>query len=243
MADTTDSTSTPQATPPQPPAAADPAALAAEVAKLRAKNEELLGEKRRLSSRLGDLPDDVDPRQLWADRQAAETQRLEAEGNYRQAREQLEQQYRDSEAKLKSRIDELEAEIRQLRVLGPAATALSEHVHGADEVLKLHLKPEQLATEADGSVVVVDGYNRTPVAEWARATLPQWRLKAPKPAGTGAPIGGSGGAGAAASSLPAGFKNPWARETFNLTEQGEIARRDPGLAQQLRAAAAAANKR
>ena len=233
MADTTDSTSTPQATPPNPPAAADPAALAAEVAKLRAKNEELLGEKRKLSSRIGDLPDDVDLRQLWAERQAAETQRLEAEGNYTQARQQLEQQFRDSEAKLKARIDELEAEIRQLRVLGPAATALSEHVHGADEVLKLHLRPEQLATEADGSVVVVDGYNRTPVAEWARANLPQWRLKAPKPAGTGAPPGGSA-AGGADSALAAGA-NPWL--SGNLTQQVELANRDPEAAMRLAQAA------
>ncbi len=238
-AETTPET-TPQATPPNPPVTADAAALAAEVARLRGKNEELLAEKKRLAGRLADLPEDVDPRQLWAERQAAETRRLEAEGNYIQAREQLEQQYRDSEAGLKTRIAELEAEIRQLKVLGPAAAALSEHVHGPDEVLKLHLQADQLATEADGSVVVVSGYNRTPLAEWARATLPPWRLKAPRPAGTGAPIGGSGGAGAAASTLPAGFRNPWARETFNLTEQGAIARRDPGLAQQLRAAAATA---
>ena len=228
---------TPLAIPPNPPATADPAALAAEVARLRAKNEELLGEKRKLAGRLGDLPEDVDPRQLWADRQAAETKRLEAEGNYAQARQELEQRYRDSEAKLKARIEELETEVRQLKVLGPAATALAEHVHGAEEVLKLHLQPDQLATEPDGSVVVVDGYNRTPVAEWARATLPQWRLKAPKPAGMGAPIGGSGGATAGATTVPAGFKNPWAQETFNLTEQGAIAQRDPALARQLRDAA------
>ena len=233
MADTTDSTPAPQATPPNPPAAADIAALAAEVARLKAKNEELVGEKRKLSSRIGDLPDDVDLRQLWADRQAAETQRLEAEGNYSQARQQLEQQYRDSEAKLKSRIEELEAEIRQLRVLGPAATALSEHVHGADEVLKLHLKPEQLATEADGAVVVVDGYNRIPVAEWARATLPQWRLKAPKPAGTGAPPGGSAAGGA--DSALASWANPW--QTGNLTQQVELANRDPEAATRLAQAA------
>ena len=156
---------TPQAIPPNPPVTADPAALAAEVARLRAKNEELLGEKRKLATRLADLPEDVDPRQLWADRQAAETQRLEAEGNYTQARQQLEQQYRDSEAKLKARIEELETEVRQLRVTGPATSALAEHVHGADEVLKLHLRPDQLSAEPDGTVVVVDGYNRTPVVD------------------------------------------------------------------------------
>jgi len=225
---------TPQATPPNPPATADAAALAAEVAALRRKNEELIGENRKKGARLADLPEDVDLRQLWADRQAAEAKRLEAEGNYTQARQQLEQQYRDSEAKLKARIEELEAEVRQLRVLGPAATALSEHVHGADEVLKLHLQADQLATEADGTVVVVDGYNRTPVAEWARATLPQWRLKAPKPAGTGAPPGGSSAAGGGDGALPPGA-NPW--QEGNLTKQIELANRDPQLAVKLAQAA------
>jgi hypothetical protein len=222
-----------QATPPNPPATADAAALAAEVARLRGKNEELLAENRKKSARLADLPEDVDPRQLWAAHQAAETQRLEAEGNYAQARERLEQQYRDSETGLKTRIAELEAEIRQLRVLGPAATALSEHVHGPDEVLKLHLQADQLATEADGSVVVVNGYNRTPLAEWARATLPQWRLKAPKPAGTGAPPGGSS-AGGGDGALPPGA-NPW--QEGNLTQQIELANRDPQLAMRLAQAA------
>jgi hypothetical protein len=231
-AETTPET-TPQATPPNPPVTADPAALAAEVARLRGKNEELLAEKKRLAGRLADLPEDVDPRQLWAAHQAAETQRLEAEGNYAQARERLEQQYRDSETGLKTRIAELEAEIRQLRVLGPAATALSEHVHGPDEVLKLHLQADQLATEADGSVVVVNGYNRTPLAEWARATLPQWRLKAPKPAGTGAPPGGSS-AGGGDGALPPGA-NPW--QEGNLTQQIELANRDPQLAMRLAQAA------
>jgi hypothetical protein len=200
---------------------------------LRGKNEELLAENRKKSTRLAGLPDDVDPRQLWAERQAAEARRLEAEGNYTQAREQLEQQYRDSEAGLKTRIAELEAEIRQLKVLGPAATALSEHVHGPDEVLKLHLQADQLATEADGSVVVVEGYNRTPLAEWARATLPQWRLKAPKPAGTGAPPGGSS-AGGGDGALPPGA-NPW--QEGNLTQQIELANRDPQLAMRLAQAA------
>ena len=223
----------PTPTPPNPPAAADPAALAAEVARLRAKNEELVGEKRKLSSRLADLPDDVDPRQLWADHQAAQTQRLEAEGNYTQARQQLEQQYRDSEARLKARIEELEAEVRQLKVLGPAAAALAEHVHDPGVVLQLNLKPDQLSTEPDGAVVVVDGYNRTPVAEWARATLPQWMLKAPKPAGTGAPPGGSN-AGGSDGALAAG-SNPWL--SGNITQQCELANRDPDLAMRLANAA------
>ena len=231
-AETTPET-TPQATPPNPPAAADAAALAAEVARLRGKNEELLTEKKRLAGRLADLPEDVDPRQLWAAHQAAEMQRLEAEGNYTQAREQLEKRYRDSEAALKTRIAELENEVRQLKVLGPAATALSEHVHGADEVLKLHLQADQLSTEPDGSVVVVDGYNRTPLAEWARVTLPQWRLKTPKPAGTGAPPGGSS-AGGGDGALPPGA-NPW--QEGNLTQQIELANRDPQLAMRLAQAA------
>jgi hypothetical protein len=49
--------------------------------------------------------------------------------------------------------------------------------------------------------------------------------------GTGGydPAGGSGGAG--------GTNNPWKKETYNLTEQGKLLRKDPVQAKQLAAAA------
>jgi len=212
-------------------AAATDNPLQREIEALRRKNAEILDEKKKLAAKLSDLPPDTDVAALLAFKQQTEQQKLEAEGNYQEARRQLEQQFRDREAQLQQRIDSLEAEVRELRILGPAVAALADVVHDPDEVVALKLKPDQIDREPDGTVVVVDGYQRTPILDWARTNLPQYRLKAPKPAGSGAPVGRSGG------DAPAGMKNPWAHDSFNLTEQARIVRNDPDLANKLRAAA------
>lgn len=46
-----------------------------------------------------------------------------------------------------------------------------------------------------------------------------------------------GGAEGGSASVPTGIKNPWKKETFNLTKQAEIARDDPQLAATLKAQA------
>lgn len=212
--------------------AADTSALTREIEALRRKNAELLDEKKTIQRQLKDLPEGTDIQALLAFKQQTEQQRLEAEGNYQAARQQLEQQFRDREATLQARIDALEAEVRELRIVGPAVAALADAVHDPDEVVKLKLKPEQIDREPDGTVVVVDGYTRTPILDWARQALPQYRLKAPKPSGSGAPVGRAAG-----GDIPAGITNPFAAESFNLTEQARLFRTDPELYQKLKAAA------
>ena len=200
----------------------DDHALKAEIEALRRKNQELLTEKKRLAKAertLAELPEGTDVRELLSFKQQTEQQKLEA-------------QFRDREASLQARIDALEAEVRELRIVGPAVAALADAVHDPDEVVKLKLKPEQIDREPDGTVVVVDGYTRVPIIDWAKTTLPQYRLKAPKPAGSGAPVGRAGG-----GELPAGTKNPFAPESFNLTEQARIYKTDPELYARLKAAA------
>lgn len=220
-APTSDDTATP---------AAD-AALQREIEALRRKNAEILDEKKKLAAKLSDLPPDTDVQALLAFKQQAEQSQLEAQGNYAEARQKLEQQFREREAQLQARIDALEAEVKELRIIGPAVSALADAVHDPDEVIRLRLKPDQIDREPDGTVVVIDGYARTPILDWAKTSLPQYRLKAPKPAGTGAPVGRSGG------DAPAGMKNPWAGDSFNLTEQARIMRTDPELGNKLRDAA------
>lgn len=208
---------------------------------LQAKIESLIQHNQKLERQLGQakdkiraLPDGVDVDGLIKFKQEHEQAQLEQQGKYAEARQALEAQFREREAQLQQRLDALEAENRELKLIAPAVAALADTVHDPDEVIRLKLKPEQIERESDGSVVVVDGYQRTPISDWARSSLPQYRLKAPKPQGTGAPVGRSTGVG----ELPAGSKNPFSREHYNLTEQARIYKTDPDLYARLKAAAA-----
>jgi len=217
----------------QQPAAVDVEALQRSIEALEAKNRELADEKRKLRKyeRMAEkLPDGVDVDELLDFKRKAEQQQLEAQGNYTEARQALEQQFREAAAQKDQRISELEARVRELELVAPAVSALADLVHDPQLVLQTKLTADKIEREADGTVVVVDGYQRTPVQEWAR-TLPAWMQKQPKPQGSGAP------SGSGASGLPPGIKNPFARETYNLTEQARLYRTDRELYDRLKAAA------
>jgi hypothetical protein len=221
----------PVATPPATPApAVDTEALQRSVEALERKNKELISEL-RAAKKQPTVPDGVDVNELLEFKRRAEQAELESQGKYTEARQALEQQFREATAQKDQRIAELEARIRELELLTPAVSALADIVHDPDLVLKTKLNADQIEREADGTVVVVNGYQRTPVTEWARATLPAWMQKQPKPQGSGAPVGSS------TSTLPAGMKNPFSRESFNLTEQARLYRTDRDLYDRMKAAA------
>lgn len=196
---------------------------------LEKKNFELIGklQKREL---IGEVPDDYQA--LKEFKRQAEQSKLESEGKYTEARQALEQQFREVTAEKDKRIAELEARVKELELISPAVSALADIVHDPDLVLKTKLNRDQIQREADGTVVVVDGYQRTPVSDWAKQSLPSWMQKQPKPQGSGAPAGRSSG------EIPAGTKNPFAPESFNLTEQSRLYKTDRDLYERLKAAAA-----
>ncbi len=195
---------------------------------LERKNQELIAELR--AAKKSKAPDGVNVDELLELKRNHEQQQLESQGKYQEARQALEQQFREATAEKDQRITELESRVRELELVTPAVTALAEIVHDPDLVLKTKLSPDAIQREADGTVVVVDGYQRTPVSEWAK-TLPAWMQKQPKPQGSGAPTGGSNGA------IPAGMANPFSREGFNLTEQSRLFRTDRDLYDRMKAAA------
>jgi len=222
----------PVATPPATPApAADMEALQRSVEALERKNKELISEL-RAAKKQPTVPDGVDINELLEFKRRAEQAELESQGKYTEARQALEQQFREATAQKDQRITELESRIRELELLTPAVSALADIVHDPDLVLKTKLDSNQIERDPDGTVVVVNGYQRTPVQEWAKATLPAWMQKQPKPQGSGAPIGAN-----AVSDIPPGIKNPFAKETFNLTEQSRLYRTDRDLYDRLKAAA------
>jgi hypothetical protein len=212
----------------QEPAATD--AMQRSIEALERKNSELITELRSAKAKASKVPDGVNVDELLEFKRTHEQQQLESQGNYTEARQALEQQYREATAQKDQRIESLEAKVRELELIAPAVTALAEIVHDPDLVLRSKLSTDKIEREPDGTVVVVDGYQRTPVAEWAK-TLPAWMQKAPRPQGSGAPSAGSN-----AGQAPLG-KNPFTTETFNLTEQSRLFRTDRDLYDRMKAAA------
>jgi hypothetical protein len=210
---------------------AEVANMQAELDAMRRKNSELLDEYKKAIAQAKAVPDGVNVDELLEFKRNYEQQQLESQGKYSEARQALEQQFREATAEKDQRISQLEARVRELELVTPAVTALAEIVHDPDMVLKTKLKPEAIEREADGSVVVVDGYKRVPVAEWAK-TLPAWMQKQPKPQGSGAPSGGNVG-----GAVPAGMVNPFNRDSFNLTEQARLYRTDRDLYDRMKAQA------
>ena len=203
---------------PNPPV--DTVALMAEVEALRKSKAELLDDYKKAKEAAKAVPPDVDVDALIAFKQKKEQEELEAKGKYDEAIAKQAQQYRDAEEAKNKRIQELESKQRQLEVEAPAVTALADVVHDPQYVLS-RISRDQLSREADGTVVVVDGYNRTPVKEWAMTKMPSWVQKNPRPQG-----GGATTTKVQTEFVAAGEKNPFAPENFNLTEQSRLYRTD-----------------
>jgi len=210
---------------------AEVANMQAELDAMRRKNSELLDEYKKAIAQAKAVPDGVNVDELLEFKRSYEQQQLESQGKYAEARQALEQQFREATAQKDQRIAELESRVRELELVTPAVTALADIVHDPDMVLKTKLKPETIEREPDGTVVVVDGYERKPVAEWAK-TLPAWMQKQPKPQGSGAPSSGATG-----GSIPAGMTNPFNRDSFNLTEQARLFKTDRDLYERMKAIA------
>jgi len=205
--------------------------LKAELDAMRKKNAELLDETKKAKAKAKAVPD-VDVQALIDFKNNAEQAELEKQGKYTEARTKLEDQYRERSAEKDKKITELEAKVRELELISPAVQSLAEIVHDPSLVLNNFLPKDKIEVD-NGVPVVVDGYERTPVSDWAKTKLPDYILKQPKPQGGGAPAGRSGGGG----EIPAGTKNPFTSENFNITEQMRIYKTDKNLYDRLQAAA------
>ena len=202
--------------------------LKAEIEAMRKKNAELIDEYKKAKERSKAVPADVDVQALIDFKNNAEQVELEKQGKYTEARSKLEEQYRERSAEKDKKITELETKVRELELISPALQTLAEIVHDPSLVLNNFLPKDKIEVD-NGVPVVVDGYERTPVNEWAKGKLPDYILKQPKPQGGGAPAGRSSG-----GEIPAGTKNPFAQETFNITEQMRLYRTDKDLYDRLK---------
>ncbi len=206
--------------------------LKAEIIAMRKKNAELIDEYKKAKENSKAVPADVDVQALIDFKNSAEQAELEKKGQYTEARTKLEEQYRERSSEKEKKIVELEAKVRELELVSPAIQALSEIVHDPNLVLNNFLPKDKIEVD-NGVPVVVDGYERTPVSDWAKGKLPDYILKQPKPQG-----GGASASRSSASEIPAGTKNPFASESFNITEQMRLYRTDKDLYDRLKNAVA-----
>tara|TARA_R100000152_G_C6766395_1_gene191375 strand:+ start:143 stop:829 length:687 start_codon:yes stop_codon:yes gene_type:complete len=207
--------------------------LKAEIEAMRKKNAELLNETKKAKAKANAAPD-VDVQALLDFKAKAEQAELEQKGKYGEAKQALEQQYREKSSTDKQRIEELESKVRELELISPASQALAEIVHDPSLVLQNFLPKDKIDLQ-EGKPVVVDGYERIPVAEWAKTKLKEqapYLLKQQTPQGGGAPAGRT-----TSATVPAGTKNPFEAESFNITEQMRLYRTDKDLYDRLQSAA------
>ena len=116
---------------------------------------------------------------------------------------------------------------------GLRATAIPDITSRARSVFRL-VNGVPTAFEADGQTVRVGKDGTTPMnlEEWIEAQVSDAPHLFESNAGSGAAGNGSGGAGGNRSG-----RNPFRKESWNLTEQMKLERTDPALAARLRAAA------
>lgn len=139
----------------------------------------------------------------------------------------LQKQLKDNEGatqtieQLKQQIADKETELAAIRKQN--AIKLKALEAGPNDVADIlpHIKTDAVTVGEDGTITGLEEQ----LAK-LKETKP-YLFKETEPGGTG----GSKGGGPKGGKEPT--KNPWAKETFNLTEQGRILREDPELARSL----------
>jgi hypothetical protein len=226
---------------------AEGAADKAKVEEFRATNVTLMKERDELKKRFEGIdPDEV--RRLSEEKQRLEeAQQLKAgetekviEVRVKAARGELEKQV----AALTAERDALNGRLVTIQIdqgvvatatkRGLRATAIPDITSRARSVFRL-VGGVPTAFEADGQTVRVgkDGASAMNLEEWIETQVSEAPHLFESNAGSGAAGNGSGGVGGGNRSV----RNPFRKESWNLTEQMKLQRTDPQLAARLKAAA------
>ena len=219
---------------PQP--VADTSDLAQQLEALRAKNAELIGERRKDRETRETLQKQLDA--LSAAQQEAKTQQLAQSGEYKILWEEAQQTVAD----LKQQLAAKEAETEQIRQgytqeQIKSATIAQLSNAGALAPDQLYRLLQENLRAKDGQPVAVAGGVEVQIGEYiANLKNPgsgyEHHFAATNRAGMG--VAGS----ARTSSLP-GQSNPWQKDTWNITQQMLLLNQDPDKARLLKAEAGA----
>ncbi len=219
---------------PQP--VADTSDLAQQLEALRAKNAELIGERRKDRETRETLQKQLDA--LSAAQQEAKTQQLAQSGEYKILWEEAQQTVAD----LKQQLAAKEAETEQIRQgytqeQIKSATIAQLSNAGALAPDQLYRLLQENLRAKDGQPVAVAGGVEVQIGEYIA------NLKNP---GSGyehhfaaTNRAGMGVAGSARTSALPGQSNPWQKDTWNITQQMLLLSQDPDKARLLKAEAGA----
>lgn len=219
---------------PQP--VADTSDLAQQLEALRAKNAELIGERRKDRETRETLQKQLDA--LSAAQQEAKTQQLAQSGEYKTLWEEAQQTVAD----LKQQLAAKEAETEQIRQgytqeQIKSATIAQLSNAGALAPDQLYRLLQENLRAKDGQPVAVAGGVEVQIGEYIA------NLKNP---GSGyehhfaaTNRAGMGVAGSARTSALPGQSNPWQKDTWNITQQMLLLSQDPDKARLLKAEAGA----
>lgn len=215
---------------------ADPGAAdyAAQLEALRAKNQELIGERRKDREVRDSLQQQLD--ELRTAQETARTEQLAQSGEYKTLWEQAQ----ETNASLQQQLTTKESELEQLRqgftqeqIKAAAVSSLSNAGAVAPEQL-YRLIQENLRAKEGQPVAIVGGVE-VPVSEYIA------NLRNP---GSGyehhfaaSNTSGMGVSGSARTTAVPGQANPWSRETWNVTQQMMMLSENPDLARLLKAEA------
>lgn len=210
--------------------------FATQIEALKAKNAELIGERRKDREAREHLQNQLE--EIRVAQEQAKTQKLAETGEYKTLWEEAQK----TVAELKQQLNEKESAIEEIRsgftkeqIKSAAITQLSSAGAVAPEQL-YRLLQENLRTK-DGQPVAVAGGVEIPVGEYIA------NLKNP---GSGyehhfsaTNRSGMGVAGSARPSAIPGQSNPWAKDSWNVTQQMILLGKDPDMARLLKAEASA----
>jgi len=217
---------------PQP--VAESSDLAAQLEALKAKNAELIAERRKDRDNRESLQQQLD--ELKAAQESAQTQKLAESGEFRTLWEQAQEtvaSLKEQLAERESKISSMEANFSQEQLKSSAIAQLSQA--GALAPDQLYRLVQENLRAKDGQPVAVVGGIEVPVGEYiANLKNPGSGYEHHFAASNRAGMGVTGSARATA--LP-GQTNPWSQEGWNITQQMMMLSEDPDRARLLRAEA------
>lgn len=210
--------------------------LSSQVEALRAKNQELIAERRKDRENREALQAQID--ELRTAQETAKTAKLAESGEFKTLWEEAQQTVADLKQQLaakESEVDQIRQGFTQEQVKSAAIAQLSQAGALAPDQLYRLLQENLRAKE--GQPVAVVGGVEVPVGEYIA------NLKNP---GSGyehhfaaTNRAGMGVAGSARSTALPGQTNPWLKDSWNITQQMILLSKDPDKARLLRAEAGA----